>query len=178
MTADTIFHIFQIIVIVFIGIPTIYAVLFGAPFVPTPMVIINQVIKKIPLKNGMKVYDLGCGDARFLTLVSKKKNITAIGYEYSPLIWLLAEIRNLIYGGRNVTIYCRNYMRYPLSDADIIFCYLLPNRMPKLLAKMKKECAAGTIVVSHAFAFPDIEPYYVIPRDRPNHLSPIYFYKL
>jgi len=177
-TASIILLIFQIVIVVFIGIPTIYALIVGVPFVPTPKKIINEILKNINVKDGMTIYEPGCGDARFLTMVSKKAKITAIGFEYSPIVYVIAKLRNFLYRGENVKVKLKSYEKYDFKNADIIFTYLLPRKMDSLLEKLTKECKKGTILISYAFEAKSFSYKKKIPRDNINNLSPIYFYHI
>lgn len=170
------FHAFQLFTIVFIGIPTVYALFWGAPFVPTPSKIIDQILSELKFTDGMTVYEPGCGDARFLISASKKAKINAIGFEYSPMVYWLAKIRNFLKGGKNVHIFYRDYFQHTFEDADVFFFYLLPQRIELFIKKLHKECKSGTIIVSYGFIVPGLIPYKTIPKTR-NH-SPIYFYKI
>ena len=177
-TASIILLIFQVVIIVFIGIPTVYALIFGVPFVPTPKRIIRKILENIKIKNGMTIYDPGCGDARFLTEASKQANISAIGFEYSPIVYVIANIRNFLRRGKNVKIKLKNYNKHNFKNADIIFTYLMPKKMDSLLEKFKKECKKGTIMISYAFEAKSHKYTKKIPRDEENNLSPIFFYHI
>ena len=160
-----------------IGIPTIYALFFGSPFIPTKKKDIQRILEHLPLKDGMTIYDLGCGDGRFLTTISKKATIQAIGYEYSPLVWFIAQIRNFLHRGKNVKIYYSSYFKANLSDADIIFLFLMPQRMEKIREKLQKECKKDTIVVSHGFKIPGLKEIRFLEKTN-KHEFPTYFYNV
>ena len=128
------------------------------PYVPTPKKVVQFMINKANLKGSETVYDLGCGDARIL-IVAKKKfpGITAIGYELPIGVWLLAKF--MVWKSRlNITVHMQNYLKPDLSNADMIFLYLVPEVMNKLRKKLDNELRPGTKVISHGFAFPDKEP--------------------
>ena len=124
----------------------------------------------------MTVYEPGCGDARFLTKISKIAKIKAIGFEFSPLVWILAKMKNFINRGRNVKVYYRNYNNHDYRDADIIFMFLLPKRVKTLTDKLKKECRKNTIIISAGFKIEDMEPYDIIEREKGDFT--VYFYKI
>lgn len=164
MNLDQIFIVIQIITIVFIVIPTIYAVFWGSPFIPTQKRAIDDILKKIQIKKGMHVYDLGSGDGRFLTSISKKVPIHGIGFEYSPPVYLWACIRNTILRGKNVRFLYKDYLKHNLNNADIIFCFLLPQRMNRVEKKLLKECKKGTQIICHGFPMKNLEPRDIIEK--------------
>lgn len=177
MSYEILLYIIEALIVMFIGIPTIYALFFGSPFVPTTMYAVREIIKNIEIKKGMKIYELGCGDARFLTTISKEADISAVGFEYSPMVYMLAKARNFFKRGKNVKILYKSYINYSLADADIVFCFLLPQRMEKLQEKLKKECKKGTLIIAHGFPFSEMKQTLHIQKDKKNAF-PTYFYKI
>jgi len=158
-----------------IGIPTIYAMLFGAPWVPTPILAVRRMVIEANLKKGKKIYDLGCGDGRLL-IESTKKGATAVGYEISPLVYIAGFLRCLFYP--NATILLKSFWREDISDADVVFFYLLPKSIKSLLEKFRKELKKGTLIISYAFEIKDLKPIKKIERDRARGLCPIWVYKI
>ena len=133
----------------------------GAPFVPSTNPTAQTMIRLARIKQGMRVYDLGAGDGKLLFLATKK-GATAVGLEINPLLVLWTRIKKMLSrqsktefnpaGG--VTVRWKNFWHADLSDADVVFVYLLPWRMEKLATKLKRECKPGTLIVSNSFIFP------------------------
>lgn len=145
----------------------VVAFITGAPFVPTPDSAARIMIKISQIKPGMKVYDLGSGDGRLLFLASEMGAIST-GFEINPFLVFYTYIRSLITGSRNtVRIRWCNFWNADLSDADVIFIYLVPWQMEKLEKKLKNGCKPGTIIVSNSFVFPSLDP---INQDIRNHI--------
>ena len=177
MACKTTLFFFKVFLIFVIGIPTIYALFFGAPFLPTSKKAIKRILDNINIKNKMTIYEPGCGDARFLTSISKKANIKTIGFEYSPLVWIYAKIRDFCKRGKNVEILYKDYFKHDFKDADIIFCFLLPKRLDKLKDKLKKECKKGTLVISHGFKIKELKLIKCLEKDKKVSF-PTYFYNI
>lgn len=91
------------------------------------------------LKKGKKVYDLGCGDGRLVIGAAKIAGVTGVGFEISPPVYLLAFIFRNLLNGFIATIYFKSFWNKDLSDADVVFLYLLPKAMKKLVEKFNKE---------------------------------------
>ncbi|HLD07709.1 MAG TPA: methyltransferase [Candidatus Peribacterales bacterium] len=128
------------------------------PYVPSPMQVVEFMIGKANIKGNEIVYDLGCGDARLLIAAKKKyPNIRAIGYELPLGVWLLAKLR-VVFSKQDISIRLGNFLKANLSDADIVFLYLVPEVMKKLTEKMERELRKGTRVVSHGFELPGKTP--------------------
>lgn len=147
------------------------------PYVPSKKRIVEHIIKLAKLKNGEKIYDLGCGDARFLIEAKKQANVEAIGFEAAPIPFLLAHLKKWL-SRANVKISMQNFFKVSLKDADVIFCYLGPETMSSLAPKFKKECHRGTRIYSHTFSMQGMEPAQVWPRNTELKLPTIYLYKI
>jgi len=167
------FFLFTLVLVSTVLINIFYIV----PFVPTRRKIIHHIIRLAALKKGEKVYDLGCGDARFLIEAEKKAQIEGTGYEIAPLPMILAWLNKWINGSK-IKIRIQSFFRADLKEADVIFCYLLPETMDKLAAKFKKECHKGTRIFSHTFKISSMEPVKVWPRDKEHKLPTIYLYQI
>jgi predicted RNA methylase len=115
------------------------------------MHIVKRMVALADLKTGEVVYDLGAGDARLL-ITSKKQTpeITAIGYELVPTVWLLGKIRILLSGSR-ITWKMADVRTADFHDADCIFLYLLPGVLEQLLPLFDAQLKPGTRVISSVF---------------------------
>lgn len=147
------------------------------PYVPSKKRIVHHIIKLAKLKNGEKIYDLGCGDGRFLIEAKKHANVEAVGFEAAPIPYLLAHLQKWL-NGVNITILMQNFFKANLRDADVIFCYLGPKSMTALANKFKKECHKGTRLYSHTFSMKGLKPAKVWPKNRELKLPTIYLYQL
>jgi len=131
-------------------------ILGGAPFVPTPSKVLRRMIELADIKPGEKVYDLGCGDGRLVIAANRKCQARAVGIEISPLAYVLARLRAFA-SGADVTFILGNFMDHDISDADVVFCYLLEGHMKKLESKFK-TLKKDSRVVCHQFEIPGWEP--------------------
>ena len=128
------------------------------PYVPTPRRVIEEAILMAKIEGKETVFDLGAGDGRvLLTLVRRFPQITAIGCELVPTIWLLAVIRRFLSGKRYV-LHLRAAEEEDVRSADVVFVYLFPHLLSALTAKFDRELRPGTRVISHTFRFPGREP--------------------
>lgn len=158
--------------------PTCYAMIFGAPFVPTRMEQVDRMLKAAKIKKGQKVYDLGCGDGRLVYKAAKEYGANAVGYEFSPLVWLWARFLKLFFWRSSAKVQLRNFWHQDISDADVIVCYLLPFSMEKMEERLIKQLKKGTLIVSHAFRFPNLKEVKRLPRKRSEKLGPVWIYKI
>ncbi len=129
-----------------------FVLFFGAPYFPSLKPHVRAALDLLDLKEGDVVYDLGCGDGKFLKAAAKK-GATAIGYELNPFMFLYSWLTTRRYG-RRVKVRFGNFWRADISKADAIFVFLLDKYMSKLDTKLKKESKRGLKLVSHTFKIP------------------------
>ncbi len=170
------FSTIEIFLLVALLIPTVYTMVVGAPFVPTQMPQVDRMLAAANLKPGMKLYDLGSGDGRLVHKASQKYGAVAVGFEFSPLIWLWAKFLSLFWRSKAQLKY-GNFWNQNLDDADVIVCYLLPHSMRRMQNELMPKLKPGTIVVSHAFEMPNSVPWKKLPGLRDQRLSPVWIYK-
>lgn len=126
----------------------------GAPFVPSTKNTAMTMMHLAHIKSGMKIYDLGSGDGRLLFLAANLGGV-AVGFEINPFLVMFTLIKRLLSPHRNrVSVYWKNFWHTTLSDADVVFVYLLPWRMERLQQFLEDQLKPGTIVVSNSFIFP------------------------
>lgn len=146
----------------------------GALYVSTSRVRISAFMEAVPMKPGELLVDIGCGDGRVLRQAGKLAGVRALGYELNPLVYLKA--RCLCLGRKNIEIKRRDFWGEDLSGADVIFCYLFPDVMGKLSAKLKAELRPGTRIVSCNFPMPGFAPRHILRPGGSLHNDPIYIY--
>lgn len=149
------------------------------PFVPSKMRVVSKMIEAAHLKKDETVIDLGCGDGRLLLEAEKKtKGIHAIGFEIAPLVFVLAWMRK-IWSGSKFQLRFQSLFRANLKNANVIFCYLFPNVMKPLAAKIRLECKPGTRIISNTFSIPELAPAsHVYSKNAELGLPTIYVYTL
>ncbi|MCJ7732843.1 50S ribosomal protein L11 methyltransferase [Candidatus Bathyarchaeota archaeon] len=128
-----------------------------APYVPTPMNVVKAMLEIAGAGPGDTVIDLGCGDARILTMAVEEFGADrAIGYELNK--HLVETALGNIYRKnleRKVEIVEGNFMEADLSPATIVTLYLTTTGNAKLRPKFKEELRQGTRIISHDFPIVD-----------------------
>ena len=170
------FGVIEAVLYLVLLVPTTYTMIKGAPFVPTQMKQVDRMLKAVPIKPGMKVYDLGSGDGRLVHKAAKKYKAKATGFEYSPLVWLWAKFLSLFWRSE-AKLKFGNLFKQDLSDADVIVCYLLPGPMKKMREEIYPKLKKGAFIVSHAFHLPDAKVWKKLPKDPNQKLAAVWIYK-
>ena len=125
-----------------------------APYVPTKMDKIREVLKSAGIKKGKKFYELGSGDGR-VVFEAAKLGAHPIGIEQSLLRVLYSRYKKV----KNAKFIHGNIFSKTYSDADIIYIYLLPKGVAKLEEKLKKELNKGSIVITQTYHFKTWKPF-------------------
>ena len=98
------------------------------------------------------VYDLGCGDGTALDIAATEFGAKGVGIEIDPLRYLFSKIRFKINGfDKKVKIIKDNFHNVNLSNASVIFAYLVPKALARLRPKFLRELKPGTLLVSFRY---------------------------
>ncbi len=109
------------------------------------------------------IYDLGCGDARVIRVLSRvHKKGHYKGIERNLFVYLLARLSTLFFSlrnpGRDVQIIYGDIFKQDLHDATHVITYLFPEVMNALLPKLNRELKQGTLLYSIDFMFENKKP--------------------
>jgi SAM-dependent methyltransferase len=148
----------------------------GALYVSTSRAKVAAFINAVPMKAEQTLVDLGCGDGRVLRKAQKRYGVQTIGYEINPLAYLKARLFS--FGSNKIKIRRENFWGADLSGADVVFCYLYPDVMKKLAAKLAVGLKPGAVVVSSHFSLPGFVPSKVLRLEGSWQNDPMYIYHL
>ncbi len=148
----------------------------GALYVSTTRTRVATFIRAVPMKPEQTLVDLGCGDGRVLRLARKFYHVRAIGFEVNLMAYLKARLLSI--GLKGIEIRRENFWLQNLACADIVFCYLCPDVMHWLAAKLQSELRPGTLIVSCNFPVPGFRPIRVLRPEGALHSDPLYVYQV
>jgi predicted RNA methylase len=126
--------------------------LFIAPFVPSPVVVVQHMLKLAQLKPGEVLFDLGAGDGRTVIMAAKSFGARAVGVELRED--LAKKAMGTIYDSGladRVTIVNGDMFSVDLMSADVVFLYLTTSANEKIRPKMEQELKKGVRIVSHDY---------------------------
>ena len=154
----------------------IWASLSAAPWLPSWKKDVLAVVKSIEIKSTDIVYDLGCGDGRWLFAVAKTTPAKEIvGFEISLLFYVWCRIKILFSSYPHLKVKYQDLFKADLSQADVVFCFLLPRTMIKIKDKLEKEMKPNSLFVSYTFTLPGHQPEKTFKVSQKS--LPIYFYR-
>ena len=147
-----------IIVLIVLVISMIWTNSRGAPWVPTPMSMVHEMLTMADVGPDDLIYDLGCGDGRIIVTAARRYGARAVGIELDPLRFLWCQMLVTVLGLRErVRIVYGDFFKQDLSAANVVTCYLLRATNKKLEGKFKSELNPETRVVSNYFIFPGLQ---------------------
>jgi predicted RNA methylase len=120
-----------------------------------------------------RVYDLGSGDGTAIITAASEFGATCVGIEIDPLRAYLSKTRlRMEHVEKKVTILQRNFFDVPISEATVVFVYLVPKALLKLKSKFASELKAGTRVVSYRYKIP------YLPLKKQDEVHQLYLYTI
>lgn len=126
-------------------------------FVPTDTTKVREMLSAANVNASDLVYDLGCGDGRFvITAVKKYKARRGVCVDIDP-----ARIKESRSNADTAGVTSKiefvegDLFEQDLSKASVITLYLLPSLNVRLRPKLFKELRPGTRIVSNAFDMGD-----------------------
>lgn len=159
-----------------LAIVVVHPITQGAMYTSTGRVKIRKALDAVTMKPGELLVDIGCGDGRVLRAARKRYGVRCLGFEINPIAFTKAKL--LTMGRKGLEVRCRNFWKADLGKADIVSCYLFPDVMRRLGAKLGKELASGARVISFNFPIPGWKHEAVLRADSRLHNDPIYIYTI
>src|SRR5580704_8871529 len=83
--------------------------------------------KLAKVKKGDVIYDLGCGEGTALIIAAKEYGAKGVGIEIDPFRAWIAQIKVKLSGvSENIEIRRDSFWNQDISDANVVFMYLIP----------------------------------------------------
>lgn len=123
-----------------------------APFVPTPMPVVEKMLATAGVGPQDVIYDIGCGDGRILITAARKSGARGVGVDIVP-----ERIKECLAGAKEagveglVEFRLQDAMTLDLSPATVVTIYLLPESNILLRPRLEAQLRKGTRVVTHNY---------------------------
>uniref|UniRef100_A0A7S1TVF5 Methyltransferase domain-containing protein n=1 Tax=Phaeomonas parva TaxID=124430 RepID=A0A7S1TVF5_9STRA len=123
------------------------------PYAWTPSDRVNRMLDIAPVLKGDIVYDLGCGDGRFI-LGAASRGAQAVGYDLAWFPYAQARFCALLFGQGRVRVERRDFWHADLSSATVVCVFLLPQQMVHLQRKLLREVSPGCRILAYRYGLP------------------------
>ena len=152
-----------------------------APYVPTPMPVVEKMLEMAAVNAESMIFDLGCGDGRIIITAAKIYGARGVGIDIDP-----QRIRECFAGAEAAQV--EDLVEFRNSDvmkanfraATVVAIYLLPESNDLLRPLFDDQLKEGTLVVTHNYpvtGWEDKEVDYVEVEDEEGEEHLIYLYK-
>lgn len=126
----------------------------GGPYVPTPQVVVDQMLAMAKVGPDDFVIDLGSGDGVIVLTAAKRYKARGFGVDIDPdLVKLSNNEASRLGIADRAQFQVQDVFKADLSRATVLTLYLLPEMMKNLSAKIYTELRPGARVVSHDYHF-------------------------
>jgi SAM-dependent methyltransferase len=145
---------------------------------PTPQLIVEELLKMADVNRKDVIYDLGCGDGRFVITAAKKYGARGVGIDIDPERIKESNQNARIAGVLDKVKFIEgDLFETDFREATVVALYLLAELNMQLRPKLLQVLKPGTRVVSHEFDMYDWQPdkmgrlgrnkyyFWVIPAD-------------
>jgi SAM-dependent methyltransferase len=131
---------------------------FDVPYVPTPQVVVDEMLRLAAVEPADFVMDLGSGDGRILITAARVFGARGLGVELNESLVFQSEESARIAGvADRVKFAQQDLFKTDLAPATVITMYLIPTVNQRLRPALL-ELKAGTRIVSHDFDLEDWQP--------------------
>ena len=179
MTIESVIYLIVLAIVVF-SIATIvwFTLRNGISPMPTGLRVQREVLGLLQaLKPDGAIFELGSGWGTLALGIARQcPECRVMGFENSPVPFLVSRILCWIMPSLNLAIERRDFYGVSLASAKIVICYLYPGAMERLRGRFEDELVPGTRVISHTFAVPGWDAENVV-EVRDLYRTKIYVYR-
>jgi len=127
-----------------------------APYVTTPMVVVDKMLEMANVTKADILYDLGCGDGRIVITAARKYGTRGVGIDLDPERIKESNANAKQAGVKDLVEFSlQDVMKSDISEATVVTLYLLPESNALLRPILEEQLKEGTRVVSHNYYMPD-----------------------
>src|SRR5262245_33514617 len=128
----------------------------GGPYVPTPQIVVDEMLRIGKVGPNDFVIDLGSGDGVIVLTAAQRLKARGFGVDIDPELVRLSNNEAKKRGvADRASFEVQDVFKADISRATVLTLYLLPGMMMNLRSKIFEELKPGTRVVSHDYHFDD-----------------------
>ncbi len=148
-------------------------------FIPTPDDAIAAMLRLASLSPHDHVYDLGCGDGRLLIRATLEYGVTGVGIDVDRALLTTARATARETGvNQQVTFIEGNLFEADVSDATVVFIYLLPHLNLRLRQQLLQQLHPGSRIISHQFDMGNWVPELILKLEPSEEDSVLYLWRV
>jgi len=134
-----------------------------APFVPTPLEVVQKMLEMAEVGPADVLYDLGCGDGRIVIAAAEQHGARGVGLDIDPdlIVRALVSAKKAGMDGL-VKFRVEDATTADISAATVVALYLTPRANEQLRPRLEAQLRPGARVVAHDFQVPGWEQKLVL----------------
>ncbi len=145
--------------IAIVAVSATAALCYEVGFVPTPMVVVDRMLKLAKVTEKDVVYDLGSGDGRIVITAAKKYGARGVGIDHSPALVELARSKAVEEGVANKASFeVGDVLKANIRPATVVTLFLDIKFNAWLRPFLEQQLKPGTRIISHIHPIPGWEP--------------------
>jgi SAM-dependent methyltransferase len=151
-----------------------------APFVATPEMVVEEMLRMAEVGRDDLVYDLGSGDGRIVIMAAQLYGARGVGFELEADL-VRQSVENARRAGVSHLVEFRqqDVMTVDLSPATVVTIYLSQQANQQLRPRLQAQLRPGARVVSHSFDMGDWPPVgYREFRDEVEMTRALYLWRI
>ena len=122
------------------------------PYVPTPQVVVDEMLKLAKVAAGDHVIDLGSGDGRMIITAARNFKASGLGVDIDAKLVDLANKQAKAGGvADRVRFVEQDMFKADIGPATVVTLYVMPDFMEKLRPKLLSELKPGARIVAHDY---------------------------
>ena len=122
------------------------------PYVPTPQIVVDEMLKLAGVTANDFVIDLGSGDGRVILTAAQKFKAHGLGVDIDKSLVALSNKQAKVEGVEDRAKFIEQDMfKADISKASVVTLYVLPDFMEKLRPKLVSELRPGARIVAHDY---------------------------
>ena len=144
---------------------------------PTPMDVVQAMLRLANVNAGDVVYDLGCGDGRIVITAARERAARGVCVDIDPR--RIAESReNARQAGvaDRIRFLNEDLLTTVIGDATVVMLFLSPDLNLAVRPKLLRELKPGTRIVSHWHDMGDWKPQRTVQVRSGGSERPIYLW--
>src|SRR6266508_3955305 len=129
------------------------------PYVPTPQIVVDEMLKLANVTAKDFVIDLGSGDGRMIITAARNFKANGLGVDIDAKLVQLSNKQAKADGvDERVKFIEQDMFTTDISKATVVTLYVLPDFMEKLRPKLLAELKPGSRIVAHDYYMSDWYP--------------------
>ena len=147
------------------------------PFVPTPMLVVTEMLQVANVNANDVLYDLGSGDGRIVIAAARDFGARGVGIDIDPQrVWEATHNAGKAGVADRVQFLQGDIFKADIREATVVTLYLLSSVNFQLRPKLLRELRVGTRVVSHNYDMADWKPEKTITMTVSGSQHTIYYW--